>query len=130
MKRATQSGLIREHVFATVEEMLAGSDQSRKAGHDRIAVDHPAFIGRQFESWDEVMANANGDWPEGQRIVAEMLRELEGVEIERPATISRRRAGPKTPAMSCAWTGCVPASRTGGTWPGSASRGPPSSPSW
>src|SRR5260370_12230888 len=71
--------------------MLREADRSRRVGHDRCAVDRPSFIGRQFENWDDVMANANGDWPVGQRIVQEMLRELEGIDIGRPTSVARRR---------------------------------------
>src|SRR5216683_3530545 len=91
MKRATPEGLVREHVFGSVDEMLREADRSRRVGHDRCAVDRPSFIGRQFENWGDVIANANGDWPVGQRIVQKMLQELEGIDIDRPTSVTRRR---------------------------------------
>lgn len=81
-------------IYGTVDEMLKASDQAHAAGRryyrDGQIEDNAGWIGRHYKGWDEVQAEANSDWPVGQRIVAEMLAKLSSVELPAPVSVKRR----------------------------------------
>jgi hypothetical protein len=82
------------HIYESVEQMLAACNQAVVNGKiaprvTRIA-DSLDFIGRQFESWSELLAQANANWPEGQEIIARMVEEMAGCELPAPTSVRRR----------------------------------------
>lgn len=83
--------MIYKHLFDSVEDMLTAANESTKRRMHQDVSDAPGWIGRQFSDWTDLMANANGDWPVGQRIVAEMLHELESVTLPPLKVIRRKR---------------------------------------
>lgn len=51
----------------------------------------PAWIGRKFFTFDDIVKATDSTWPEGVDRVEEMSRELEREQLPRPTVIKRRR---------------------------------------
>lgn len=81
-------------VYQSVAEMIEACDATWQTGrrkwNDEQIEDRAGFIGRHYTSWAEVVADANSDWPVGQRIVAEMLAQMQGVDLPEPVSVRRR----------------------------------------
>jgi hypothetical protein len=87
---------IHAHIYESVEQMLAACNQAVLKGKiaprvTRIATSESSeFIGRHFESWSDLLAQANANWAEGQEIIARMLDEMAGCELPAPTSVRRR----------------------------------------
>jgi hypothetical protein len=75
-----------ESVAELVEKATAARDRDPYEGWCH----REYFVGRDFGSWEDVVAAANGTWDEGVREVESMLEELRGVELSRPVSRKRR----------------------------------------
>jgi hypothetical protein len=87
---------IHAHIFESVEQMLAACNQAVQSGKiaprvTRIATSESSeFIGRHFESWSDLLAQANANWAQGQEIIARILEEMAGCELPAPTSVRRR----------------------------------------
>jgi hypothetical protein len=83
-----------KRVYEDTAAMIAACDEAYKAGRRVNTAEDPAyragFIGRHYESWQDVLENANGNWPKGRQIVEEMLEALSKIELPQPASIRRK----------------------------------------
>ena len=85
----------RVHIWDSVESMLADCDKAFQAGKRATTTEDclqesAGWIGRYYGSWSEVVADANGAWPYGQKLVAEMIEQLAHVKLPQPVSLKRR----------------------------------------
>ena len=81
------------YVFDSVEELLDDVQtipEERFGDNGYISIKDGRFIGRRFESWDDVYAAAQSVWSEGLEIVDRMLADLDGISLPRPTSRRRR----------------------------------------
>src|SRR5262245_50686690 len=76
-------------VWESVEEMLADCDTPYQAGRTH-GFSRSSFIGREFDSWNDIKTAAGAEWPEGLAEITSMAEEL-AATCEAPLPKSRRR---------------------------------------
>ena len=82
---------VRQQVYESIEDMLAACDAAYKAGRTNDRFNRPAFIGRAFTGWADVVSKVGEYWPEGLDLVQEMLFELRNATGQaRPRSRVRR----------------------------------------
>lgn len=81
-------------VFDSLESLVAHADAGYRAG--KIApsvascVDRSPFIGRPFQSWDDIRAAVHAEWQEGLDVFQWMIHELSRESLPVPRSAVRR----------------------------------------
>ena len=80
-----------ERTWETVHEMMRDADAAYRSGRQHGDFSDSRFVGREFASWEDVLAKANGEWAEGLAIIRGMQDQIERRVAELPPPADRRR---------------------------------------
>src|SRR5262245_51387036 len=75
--------------YGSVAELVEKATASRSFDAEDSWTDS-WFLGREFLTWDDVVAAANGTWDEGVAEVERMLEEMASIELPQPKGRRRR----------------------------------------
>lgn len=79
-----------KRVWLSIEDMIRDCTDAHRDGR-RESLHGGSFVGRKFNSWDEVVQAAKSPWPEGLDAVDHMRGEVEEISGSLPAPKDRRR---------------------------------------